>query len=290
MNRHPLLFLTLWGLLSLRLQAGEINWLIADFAPCHMPDDEQQKGYCDELDGYMMSRLPEYQHHISLSSFPRYEALMKTDANFCTSDLLFSEQRNEYMDYSRPMLPILPNGVLIRTGDERFDTYIDPQGKVDLYQLLQQHLILGINQARSYSPEIDKLLFKFQGIALTSIMDSRYKAIDLLVAKRFDYTFGYPTEVGLFEFQSAENIDKVRYIPIAGVPPLFETYFSCKKSPASQRHIGDINRILQHSDVLSVFVPFYQKWLPEAVVADYQQRVNDYLTGKQVATEKHSQQ
>jgi uncharacterized protein (TIGR02285 family) len=243
------------------LHAEDINWLKADFEPCHVLNKTKKAGYCDLIDKLSINTLPEYNHTFELSTSRRYANIMETQIEFCTTDLLRSPQREKYMVYSNVRLYILPNGLIVNEGDTRFGPYINDEGEIELKKVLRSELILGLNERRIYGTGIDRLLRDLGNKSPIVFAGSDKKTIQLLVMERFDYTLGSPTEIGLFE-QDSRSEEQVVFFPIAGKTKLLQTYVSCRNSKFGQQIIKLINQRLRVEDDEAI-KQGYLNWVPK---------------------------
>ncbi|MFT6896157.1 MAG: hypothetical protein ACJA13_000554 [Paraglaciecola sp.] len=243
------------------LHAQDIHWLKADFEPCHVLDKAKKAGYCDLIDKLTIDTLPEYHHTFEFSTSDRYANIMATEKEFCTTDLLRSPQREKYMLYSNIRLYILSNGLLAREGDTRLDPYLNDEGEIELKQILRSKLALGLNEKRVYGAGIDNLLQDLGNQSPIAFTGNENKTAQLLVMKRFDYTLGFPTEIGLIE-QDAKLQHRVVYFPIAGETRLLPTYVSCRKSALGQQIINKINQRfrIENDDAIT---EAYLSWVPK---------------------------
>jgi uncharacterized protein (TIGR02285 family) len=243
------------------LQAQNIHWLQADFAPCHIPVNSNKAGYCDLIDQIIIDKLPEYSHTFELSTLSRYVNIMQTEVDFCTSDLLRSAEREKYLYYSKTRLYVLPNGVIAREGDSRLAPYVNEQGEVDFEKLLRSGLSLGLNEGRFYGAGIDAQLKQMADKSPIVFIGSELKTIQMLIMNRFDYSLANPTEIGLFEFNEPES-NKVVFYPIAGRNNLLSTHISCRKSVHGEQVINKIDQRLSAQEDAAI-IEAYLSWVPE---------------------------
>lgn len=243
------------------LQAQNIHWLQADFAPCHIPVNSDKAGFCDLIDQIIIDKLPEYSHSFELSTLSRYVNIMQTDVDFCTSDLLRSAEREKYLYYSQTRLYILPNGVIAREGDSRLAPYVNEEGEVNFEKLLGSGLSLGLNEGRFYGAGIDPLLKQVGDKSPIVFIGSELKTIQMLVNDRFDYSLANPTEIGLFDYTEPES-HKVVFYPIAGRNNLLSTHISCRKSEHGKKVIDKIDQRLSAQDDAAI-IDAYLSWVPK---------------------------
>jgi uncharacterized protein (TIGR02285 family) len=259
--RQKLSILLCLSLSVFSLHAEDIHWFKADFEPCHVLDKTKKAGYCDLIDKLTIDTLPEYHHTFEFSTLGRYANIMKTEKEFCTTDLLRSPQREKYMVYSNTRLYILSNGLLAREGDTRLDPYLNDEGEIELKQILRSKLVLGLNERRIYGAGIDNLLRDLGNTSPIAFTTIENKTAQLLVMKRFDYTLGFPTEIGLIE-QDAKLQRQVVFFPIAGKTRLLPTYVSCRKSKLGQQIINKINQRFRIENDQAI-TQAYLSWIPE---------------------------
>jgi uncharacterized protein (TIGR02285 family) len=267
MMNHKLSMLFCLSLSVFALQAEDIHWLQADFSPCHIPVNSDKAGYCDLIDQIIIAKLPEYSHTFELSTLSRYANIVHTDAEFCTSDLLRSPEREKYLFYSHTRLYVLPNGVISREGDSRLALYINENEEVNFEELLQSGLVLGLNEGRFYGAGIDQLLKQVGDKSPIVLATSELKTIQMLIMNRFDYTLGNPTEIGLFEFTEPKS-NKVVFYPIAGRNNLLSTHISCRKSEHGIQVIDKIDQRLSAEDDVAI-IEAYLSWVPESQHPNY---------------------
>jgi uncharacterized protein (TIGR02285 family) len=205
--------------------------------------------------------LPEYNHIFEFSTSRRYANIMATEIEFCTTDLLRSPQREQYMVYSNNRLYILSNGLIAKKGDTKLDLYLNDEGEIELKKILRSELILGLNEGRVYGAGIDNLLYNLENKSPIVFAGNENKTAELLVMGRFDYTLGSPTEIGLFE-QDPKSEHQVVFYPIAGETKLLPTYVSCRKSKLGQQIINRINQRVKPQDDDAI-TQAYLGWVPK---------------------------
>jgi uncharacterized protein (TIGR02285 family) len=116
------------------------------------------------------------------------------------------------MVYSNTRLYILSNGLLAMEGDTRLNPYLNDKGEIELKQILRSRLVLGLNERRIYGVGIDNLLRDRGNTSPIAFTRIENKTAQLLVMKRFDYTLGFPTEIGFIE-QDAKLQRQVVFFP-----------------------------------------------------------------------------
>ena len=273
MNRICLFVFLL--LLIFPVKAEKVDWYITDFYPCHVLSGPQaEQGYCDKILSGLFELLDDYEHSIELISSPKLTENVLKGIPLCTLALLKTEERERYLLYSNPVLPVLPNGLITLRDDKRFEPYLDEKRRVVLSKLVRdEELVFGRIKARSYGPKIDRVLdadyAKYPRIMTT--WDLPF--VDLLKNGRIDYVISYPAAALGKDVTVYEN-DQTQFLSIYEDSQLYYPGISCTKGDLGERIINQVN---QHMSVLGTnyFSDAYEAWLPNSVKTLYRNLISE---------------
>ena len=243
---------------------NEIEWLSSDFPPCHYHDGVNQ-GYCDEIGEAIFAKIEGYRFQKNISSLARYKALMQTDREFCTLELLYSQQRAQYLHFSEPLYPVLAMGIVTKKDSlvSKQLLAIEPQQRMTL--VVSENVRVGVANSRFYGKFIDGYLTDMDKDVYQV---NEYKTlIELLKAEKIDVTFFNPAELPIYDAGNQLSFFEV------GTEPLILTYLSCSKSESGLSVINQVNQLLKTEMFSRLYEP-YERRLREKEKRIYQRHLS----------------
>lgn len=231
-------------------QDDRLRWLVNDFPPFTEVDRQiPGQGIADDMLRYLQQHLPQYQHEFEVASFARTYALMERGEQVCHATTLKVPGREKVMLFSRPVLFLLSQQVLIRADHlPHVEPYLDAKGRIDVGRLLADpHLVTAVSERRSYSPRINDALARLGERPHVHKAGVKFNApFQQLLAGWIDYLFAYPVELGWYR-QLYQDVPEtaMRRLEIAEDPPYMTVYIACPRSAWGEQVIRDIDEQLR---------------------------------------------
>ncbi|WP_319548385.1 hypothetical protein [Desulfogranum marinum] len=249
----------------------EVIWMHNDYPPNRFLSEPYfGEGDCDSAMLSAQEHLSEDRHILRNYSFGRFLKLLKSKPNYCTSCLLKTPQREEFVLFSKPFNYSENNMLITRASDAKlYSPYLDSDGKIDLEALLQsKKVVLATNHGRSYGAYIDSILVPFRDTeAITTI--SSHSSLQLMFRRLvtmqpYDALLGYSTELiwhsgelkiplkefAIYQIKGIDDFDSKSYV-----------YFACSKSETGERIIATIDANI--NDIRKTSMNKYRHWLDE---------------------------
>lgn len=277
MKKSGKLIAVFCALASLSVSATDLRWLISEFPPSRIGQGQYAgKGYFDRVDADIQSKLSAYNFQIENANWHRYQQMMRKGLSFCTSDLLENDKRSRYMHFSKPIFPLLPNGVIIRRNDPRFERYINEAGEIDLAALLQEpSLVPAIGKGRVYQGIIDTLINRYKGTSNHwYYAELSVSTVHMLNEKRVDYALDFPSSAHYLIRNFSLDL-AIRYVPIKGMDKLAFAVVSCLKDEQGSDLIAAVNQLFAQQGK-RYYLPVYMEWLPQSSQQYYLQLLKGY--------------
>lgn len=231
----------------------KINWLLYSFPPfltptSNEPENEPKgEGPAVVFLEYANKHMAEFEHEFQVANLPRVLGLMRNNVLACNPLLLKTPERESFIEYSHPILVLLPHHVVVAKNNyHKLEAYLDIDGNLDLSKLVASpELSTSITKKRAY-PSIISSALENADKDHSSILSSTnlYTPIKQLIAGRIDYAIAYPSEVYWYtsEIENNHNLD-LKFIPISGVPTHVLSYVGCTKNEQGIRIIQKINEV-----------------------------------------------
>ncbi|MFW5500959.1 MULTISPECIES: TIGR02285 family protein [unclassified Maridesulfovibrio] len=248
-----------------------IDWYHADFPPGFISTGESTNdGYENYLEKILREGLPEFSHSYHSANYSRILQQIKT-SNACCVALVRTPDREKYIEYSRPTMIALPNGVIVRSDRiDDFKPFIDSNGYISIEDVFNNStFIMGVSKGRKYKGDIDKLLVENKGSPKIVVREGKDVLRGMLAMmarnRHIDYTIGYAHELKWLNYVKKISADFV-FIPIKEVPKYVVSQIGCTKNYWGKKVIKRINAVLDEN-YNPEYKKRYQKFLtPEAVI------------------------
>jgi uncharacterized protein (TIGR02285 family) len=269
MTRAPLLAL-LVAALSAHADDGVIEWQLYNQPPLSMLDgpNRGQGALNLGLNQQLLPRLTQYRHHFNEVPIKRLLLALKTQPNACAFGLFKTAEREAYMQFSLPVLPQLPPGVVVRRAElEALQPFITRDGALRLKDWLASGSgRLGVTDGRSYGAAVDELLQPLRGSPRVPVVaaDAPMRNLLQMVALgRLEMAVSLPYEPRYLELAEGLEARSLRYLPLAEQPRQLVGYAACAKGPFGETAIKRINAVLARPEVQAALVGYYERWLDE---------------------------
>lgn len=246
------------------LPSGPIlHWSVPPFAPAFITDSPELSGYAADTQNWFVDRLPQYRHEILQVPLARLLAEMKSGEGElrCSTTLIPTEERRQYIAFADTILLHLPISVVIRVQDkQRFSPYLDDKGHIDLSRLLaDQNMITAVRIGRAYGTQVDKYLSAYREDPHVMHVADDTKFLRMLELERIDWSLYFPSEAEFYRRRHTPDLD-IMAIPINGNTTLLEATIGCADTPAGKKAIAEINDIIEKNPNMP-WTDFYSDWL-----------------------------
>lgn len=247
---------------------GTLTWAVPPFAPAFISEDGKLTGYASDTQNWFAARLDDYQHEIMEVPLARLLAEMRNGAADehpghirCSTTLIPTDERREYISFAKTILLHLPISVVIRAEDEaNFKPFLDEEGHIQLGQLMANgDMTTALRIGRSYGVLIDNYVERYRNAPQIMPVADDSKLLKLLELGRIDWTFYFPSEAEFYRREIAPN-QMIKSLPIRGNTNLLEATIGCAKTPAGQQAISRINQIVDTNPDMP-WTNFYAAWL-----------------------------
>ncbi len=264
-------------LLSFPVEAEKVEWYATDFYPCHILSGLQKGlGYCDKALSVLFEKMDEFEHEVSFISGAKLNEKVSKGIPLCTLSLLKTDERQRYLLYSDPVMPVLPNGLITLRGDERFTPYLDDKNRVVLSKLVRnEQLVFGRIKARSYGPKIDRVLDADFAVYPRIMTAWDLPFVDILKAGRIDYFISFPAAALGQEVTVYEN-QQTQFFSIYEDSQLYFPSISCTKGQLGKKVIDRVNKEMNQLGA-AYFADVYEFWLPDSVKALYRNLIKENI-------------
>jgi len=249
--------------------AEKIIWGTTSFPPGYIiKGSDRGLGYGDQLDRYMMEKLPQYEHQIvEYPNWERYISTIKKGPLVCTS-LFFYRPPELRETIKGSMLLSAPNGIFflhdVIISKKKQDLFAEP---VSFKTLLNNpSLTFGYN--RPYGIIYDKILSQYAGIPedqefatlpaytrLKYLRDTKNIVVrtssnmitgmlKMLAAGKVDYILEYEFMVR-YHKKRLKLADEFVMLPVSeGKNAVARLAYACSDSPQGEKAIAAINKVL----------------------------------------------
>ena len=194
-------------------------------------------------------------------------------ARVCHSALLKNSEREQFLEYSNPVRIGFGNG-LVTTRQGLALLGIDPQHddlSVSSEQLRQKGFKVAYQEARAYSPSIDRAIARDHHAAVFHTVDGADNTATLLrmvAANRLDGAIARPHEASYFQRTEAPA-NPLYYLEIDGAAQLTQAYIACSKGRWNDSLLSEINRLNRMPEVREIIDSAVLEWTPESLAPRY---------------------
>jgi uncharacterized protein (TIGR02285 family) len=263
----PALLLTA---LPVQADEGIIDWQLYNQPPLSILDGPNRgQGVLNlGLNKLLLPQLKQYRHQFSEVPLKRLILALKSQPNACAFGLLKNPEREAFMQFSLPMLPQLPPGVVVRRNElETLQPFMTRDGALRLKDWLASGSgRLGVTDGRSYGAAVDELLAPLRGSARVPVVAADAPVRNLLhmvMLGRLEMAVSLPYEPRYLEVAEGMDAKALRYLPLAEQPRQLVGYAACAKGPFGEGVIRQLNAVLVRPEVQATLIGYYERWLDE---------------------------
>ncbi len=204
----------------------------------------QGKGFVQQMLQLIISKLPEYDHKMPLSTLARAIEDIKQEKHSCHPSLFKTVEREKYMYFSNASVVTPTNRVITKKG--RFDNYFR-DGWIDLREIgKDQNLTFTFVKGRSFTDKVDKIIeqhVREESIFFMTNTDLS-PSFQMIELGRVDATIAYPFELNYYAKNDSLSLAQFDIYPILGTPLFSTGYVACPKNEWGKLVIEKINIIL----------------------------------------------
>jgi len=254
----------LLGLLPVSAWAKEtLVWLLRDLPPLTIFEGPKKgQGAIDQLLPMLIERMPEYDHSILRVNRARGMQMLQEPSFTCDPTLLWTPERDRFVQFSIPALATQSNVVVARTKDQASLAPFISNGEVDLDALLASNTLkLGIVGQRSYSARADEIIRAAppESISRHFGNDAVGSLLQMQQLGRLDLLLAYWPEVRYLREKQTQQ-QALTHFPIKGLSRYQLTYVGCSDTPLGREAITHINQLLRALRIQTL-APLYAQWL-----------------------------
>lgn len=277
MHKSLLFLLSIFCLISFSKANDTIIWNTAHYPPSLIAEGKyRNQGFSDMSRDMFMFNLKDYEHEIISGSIQNAMLNLGSNKNFCFVGLSRNKEKEEFIQYSKPFIEILPNELIIRTKDlKKFKSYIGMKSSVNLHRLLQNNgFKFGYVKHRSYTKNIDRLILindDKKHLILRDTENNYQGLVRPLSEESFDYIIEYPTVISYVknELEIDEEFSKFFIMDSSA---LIKLYVGCSKNEFGKDVINKVNKIIKKNKTM--FIHFYKTWLDYDSKKQYEKLIN----------------
>lgn len=240
-----------------------LTWTVPPFAPAFVTDRPVLSGYAADIQNWFAQQMPDYDHEILNVPLARLLAEMRNTSGGirCSSTLIPTPDRREYIAFAKTVLLHLPISVVIRKDDfDRFKPFINKDGHLLLWQLLSDgDMKTAVRTERAYGGLVDSHLSRYRKADHVMEVADDTKLLMLLARKRIDWTLYFPSEAEYYRLQFTPE-QRVMTLPIEGNSKILRATIGCSNTPAGRAVIAKINAIIDDNPTMP-WTDFYASWL-----------------------------
>lgn len=220
-----------------------IQWQTFHFPPLYMKQGPfEGQGYMDQTLALLIASMPDFEHHLPLTTHTRALADIREGKPACHPALFKTAEREAYALFSMPSL-ITPANRFIVSKQTLLTRKI--QEPVDLSTVLLEHqLSVAVIANRVYGERIDRALDTYVEDNILKMPIAKSAVIfQLLYRDRIDAAIAFPFELRYFETtHNAEG--KMLAMVIENMVPYAVGYIACPNTAWGHNVIEAVNRAL----------------------------------------------
>ncbi len=225
--------------------------------------DDQGEGFIDLILANLFAKLPHYEHRQPLTTQARAIYDIQLGKQVCHPALFKTSEREKYAYFSTPSLFTPSNRLLVSAEAVKRHALTSP---VDIKRLLEDESVtLGLISARSYGPDLDKVLKQVESQRILRMPVEKNEVMFTLIARnRIDATIAYPFELAYFNRTGQKRSD-ITALDIKGIPAYAIGYVACPRNSWGRQVIEHVNTALAELVHTPEYVAAMTRWWEEEV-------------------------
>lgn len=240
-------------------RCGEVVWCTFDTPPLNIPYGPlENTGYSDRFQQDLFQVMND-EHTVITCNIARTLEMFKKTSNVCNSALLYTRERDAFVHYSKPIIGLIPNRLIVLS--ERRDIlkpYLTQKG-VDLGRLLRESkLVVGLIRGRAYGKNIDQPLKEADASPFIHRVTQMSVGAKQLFGKRVDLLIAYTQEIAYY--QRINKVEtKYESFPILG-EHFVDVHVGCSDSEQGRTVVEQIDRLLDEG-LREAYLRHYLEWV-----------------------------
>ncbi|MBN7826610.1 hypothetical protein [Bowmanella dokdonensis] len=250
-------------------QPQQVTWGAASFPPFwQMGQGEHPGGAFGDVQQLVLDKLMQYRHEFYYSNFNRLLLTMQKGERLCLFGLRKTEQREVFLRFSEPFLPLPEYGVIYRHEERaRLQPYLLASGRVSLDGIISdRRLLIGHVGGRSLGREMDSLLLDERSkpratVFIITNIQTIQPLMGMLNLKRLDLVLGNALEARYYGslLTGAEAFD---FMPVQEGQRQLAAHFACSKGAWSESLIAQINELITDPQLKAQAAERFATYLP----------------------------
>ena len=264
-------------LIGAPVYAKTINWVVADFAPYYIFNDQYAgTGRDESVITLLEQQLPAYTFKRTiLPSSRTIQELTNPNYTYCMLSLYQSPHRKQHIYFSEQTstVGLSPSVAIHKELAQRLK--LDINKPVSLQALLSKYqLALGISMSRSYGDAIDSVINNSAdaSIIIRPGRDTLASLTYMLKKKRIDILLGYPSE-HYYLAKSMSFDDELMQLPLTEAPELSYGYIGCTNNEQGIEQVNVLNAALEQVKQQPAYREVLLRWLPDNLKPLLEQRL-----------------
>jgi uncharacterized protein (TIGR02285 family) len=233
-----------------------VPWVLPELIPMALePGNPLGTGFGFSLTAGLQALLSTEQHApVTVMAVARIVGLAAKGRLVCTAGLLYSPERARYFAFSRPMLQILPNRLIVR-NEEAGRLGAGPDG-LDVEAMLNQGRRIVLVRGRAFGPPLDGIIQRHAD-RFDWVMDS-VAAFNLVARGRADATIDFATSL-VVEQRRQQGLEALNSLTIKG-SALLDYQVACTANERGRALIDRLNATMD-GRIRALAFTGYSQWL-----------------------------
>ncbi|MGS0496682.1 TIGR02285 family protein [Pseudoalteromonas mariniglutinosa] len=275
--QSALIFTVSLLLISSPVYTKTINWVVADFAPYYIFNDQYAgTGRDESIVTLLEQQLPAYTFKRTiLPSSRTIQELANPNYTYCMLSLYQSPHRRQHIQFSQQTSTVGLSPSVAIHKELAQQLKLDLNQPVSLDALLNQYkLALGISMSRSYGDAIDAIINNSAdaSIIIRPGRDTLASLTYMLKKKRIDILLGYPSE-HYYLAKSMGFDDELIQLPLTEAPELSYGYIGCTNNKQGIEQVKILNTALEQVKQQAAYQEILLRWLPDNLKPLLEQRL-----------------
>ncbi|MFT6787000.1 MAG: hypothetical protein ACJAVX_000343 [Pseudoalteromonas rhizosphaerae] len=264
-------------LISTPLHAKTIDWIVTDFAPYYIFNDQYAGTGRDEgVIALLEQQLPSYTFNRTIFPSSRtIQELSNPNHTYCMLSLYQSPHRKQHISFSEQTSTVGLSPSIAIHQELVQHLKLETSTPVSLKTLLNQYqLALGISMSRSYGNAIDAVINNSAdaSIIIRPGRDTLASLTYMLKKKRIDILLGYPSE-HYYLAKSMGFEDQLMQLPLTEAPDLSYGYIGCTNTEQGIAQVEVLNAALKEIKQQPAYHEVLLRWLPDNLKPLLEQRL-----------------
>jgi len=259
LKRKYFISISTYLIINMTAYAETITWQVNHAPPVTIIEGQYKgQGFLDLILKKIISQLPQYQHHIQVSSMARSIFDLKSNKKVCLPALFATDKRKKFSYFSKSSIAHPSHRIVFNRKQQQ-----SSQSSLSLDELLKnKNYILGLDLERSFGSYIDSIINK--NIGKTDIYfrssESPNQLLDMVKMGRINYTVVYPFKVSYYIQYNNFNVEDFNLYKIEGNHEFVIGRVACPKTDWGRKVIKDVDSVLKKIKPTPEYFKIMGKW------------------------------